>query len=1080
MEHLALEIFDLSGSGSQFAVLPDNTRIHVRWTSRVFDKGYVWTHDFTLNLTENAHIFGTAGDIHGSRLHELVNKRRARLWVEGVPSYYGYLRLDNEVDVDADGNVDVRLESGRKTFDGKIEGGKANQVPMLGDVQIGVALWRKRRVKYGLKMTAYPIFKSSSLDNRIARTQAGAVTDGGENYVSVWGEGEDVPIQQYPRMVYPRGQLTEHLAGGGTKLTPFNFLNTDYPYAEDAKGTPSHPYCNVALCYQRYGYERKDANGTTFFDYASEPEAQRGYEEMPADRVNSAPCFFVLYWLRALMTHLGIYIEENQLLAVEDMRRLFFVNTNCAYEEPEYVRNANPDERFGKYQFGEDRLVAEQIAPKELIKTEESGFVCTRMSGSPTYNTSLLEPSDIPEIDRIVVKVNDVPNWGENTIHEYKVNNSYLHNAFATSECFPDVEISKVINALESGFGVRFLFDDDYQRVRIVLLRNIFRNGDVQELGGDVIAKPAKTENGIRGFRMTYGKGTEDTHFYYKGFADLLPHMEEPWPDNSDKHDYSQWVLNADYANILQKVSAFDKTCYVTPHTGNAYGIKIDKDAKRYDELHPSLFEFGGYMDAEDGDCTGEPDTIEEVEMGFTPAIMNDINMDAERNDGSKKQHFALFVDEQMRPRRLDYKKDPLTYNFNDPTVVYDVDELYATDEGKANGMVKPGEFAITSDMYAARTGLTATFSTNILKVVYDEDDQKWTGIYVPVSWTMNIDIEGHVNEGYRLYLQDNYEPNDDGVSPIETHDWGLILGIMRGSGSDAAVRYEEDTIGDEGNDWWEVVGGTSVTAHPDTCDCYGQLWDYQADPVFVVRTPERAKSLMNSLFPRSNFNLTGRTADNYLVGIYEKYGVRAADGNRYTLLLAELMADGTRVLTNSQIRSYVAAFLEGKSVDAMYAEDAIHRNILIRVDGSAELSDTLKALQHLAFGNGPAVTVDGEEGIGSLYGRFSLKLRAEKPNPSFDPAAGESADNRKYLGITNPDLRGRGLADQFYKEYSKFVREAREASVQKYLGMAELSAIDDTVKVHVGDVTGFMKEMEFDVDIQTGLSPVSMKILYI
>ena len=89
MEHLRLEIFDLEGTGSKFAWLPEDASITITDTSEVFASGDVWSHSFTLNVRANAHIFGTAGDMHGSRLHEQINKRRARLWVEEVALYYG-------------------------------------------------------------------------------------------------------------------------------------------------------------------------------------------------------------------------------------------------------------------------------------------------------------------------------------------------------------------------------------------------------------------------------------------------------------------------------------------------------------------------------------------------------------------------------------------------------------------------------------------------------------------------------------------------------------------------------------------------------------------------------------------------------------------------------------------------------------------------------------------------------------------------------------------------------------------------------------------------------------------------------
>ena len=865
MEHLALEIFDKTGTGSKFAALPSNTRIHVRRTSQIFGKGNVWTHEFSINIPANAHIFGTAAELHGARLHEQIDKRRARLWVEGLPLYYGYLRLGSEADVDEDGNVDVSFESGHKTFEDMIEGGKANQVPMMGDVQFGVALLRKRKVAYGLTLSAYAVFEDDK-----GTSDASGVKASGDDIVAFGSDGEYTPIQQYPRMVFPRGSLIDDSKPGAAE-TEFNFLNTDTPYDD------GHPYCNIALCYQRYGYEKKDANGNTYDDYGSEPEAQRGYEEMPADRVNSAPCFFVLYWLRALMRHLGIHIEENQLMSVEDLRRLFFVNTNCAYEEPQFVRNGTVDAHFGRYEFGNKRLVAEQlgqVVPPELLKTEESGFACTAMQGEPSYDHSMLQPSEVPTIERVVVKISSVNKRSEGIVQDYKRNNSFLFNAFATSDCFPNVEISEVINALENAFGVRFLFDTNYQRVRIILLRNIFENGAVQELGNDVTAI-AKLENNIRGFRMTYGAGTEDTHFYYKGFADKLPHQKELWPDTSDEHDYSQWDLNADYASTMQKVAAFDKTCYVTPVNGDAFGVKIDKDARRYDELHQALFEFAGFMDAEDGDCSGDAETIEEISVGFTPAIMNDLNMEEERNEGTNRQRFALFVDEQMRPRRLDYKKDAANNSFNDPDAVYDVDELYKQDKGKADGVVKPGEFAITSDMYAIKEGLTVRLQKTIVKHWVDQ----W--ITVPVTWDLTIDIEGHINEGYRIYLQDNYEPNDDGISPIETHDWGLTLGIMRGSGSDARVEYSPDEQDGEENDTWDIRPGSSATAHPDTCDSYGNLWDYNGEEIVSVET---AAAKLAELFPQSNAAFrTG--ANGYIngAGIFYLYD---ADGKRHSALL--------------------------------------------------------------------------------------------------------------------------------------------------------------------------------------------------
>lgn len=909
MEHLSLEIFNLTGTESKYATMEEDASITITDTSEIFASGDVWSYSFRLNVLANAHIFGTAGDMHGARLHENINKRKARLWVEGLPLYFGYLKIEDEVEVDDNGNVDVTFESGQKTFDEKIEGAKANQVPMMSDILIGMALWRKRWTRFNVKL------KASARINGM--TVSGAVTKNGSEWFEFEYDGEEDgnSVQEYPRMVFPKGKFKDPYYGQ-QQYENIDCLNTDMPYDD------SHPYCNIALCYQRTGYERKDKYGNVTTDYGSEPEAQRGYEYMPANRVNSAPNFYVIYWIRALMKHLGIHIDENQMMEVEDLRRLFFVNTNCAYDEPRKLRTVAHSARYGKYLYdGLGRLIPEYFDMKKNVNIEESGFKASNMPAA---------------IGNVSIRISDVKTWTENDRLDYIEHNSYFHKAYATSDCFPDVDISEVINAIEKGFGVRFLFSDNYKRVRIVLLRNIFRNTEVQEIKCDIISEQ-KVENSIRGFRMTYGD-TDDTSFYYKGFADLLPHKKELWIDRSDTHDYSHWNLDADYMSLINKVSAFDMTCYVTKNTGNAYGIKVDKDAKRYDELHPSLFEFAGFMDAEDGDCTGEEETIETVNMGFVPIIMNDVNYEKERDEGIADQRFALFVEETMRPRRIDLETGT---DYNDADAVYEVQNvLYGKNRaGKyvyagmmSDGIVKPGEFAIMSDMYA----------------YCDDVDAKLVGISGVII--RGMDINGHINEGYRLYLQDNYEPNDDGISPIETHDWKLTLGIMRGTGSDAHVKYEADYDDGEGNDTWNIVPGQSATVHPDICDSYGNLWDY---------------------------------------------------------------------------------------------------------NGS-------------------------QEGPGTLDGRISLKLRAEKPNPQFDPNQKESATNRRYLEITDNNLKERGIADTLYKEYSYFIRNARIAKQQVKMELAQFLAIDKTKQVTVGNITGFIRKMQFTVSKKTGMGIVEMEIMYI
>lgn len=1071
MEHLRLEIFDLEGTGSKFAWLSEDASITITDTSEIFASGDVWSHSFTLNVRANAHIFGTAGDMHGSRLHEQINKRRARLWVESVALYLGYLKLEDEVEVDAKGNVDVVFESGQKTFDDMIEGAKANQVPMMSDIQIGMALWRKRWTKFRVKLQA-SLAGSQLSDNALIEriTFSGPVTRNGNEWFdfSYDGESDGNSSQQYPRMVFPNGDFTDygHVAPDENQ----NHINTDTPYDD------SHPYCNVALCYQKYGYQKKNPDGSIYNDYSSEPEAQRGYEIMPANRLNSAPNFFVIYWIKALMKHLGIYIEENQMMDVEDLRRLFFVNTKCAYEEPANLKGANLT-RYGKYfrYKWQTDYIPEYINSQKNINAEESGFV-----GKNVKIISGFIPSSISLSDRISISVSEIEEWSDSDKKNYLSHNRFYHKAFASSDCFPNVDISDVISAIENGFGVRLLFDSNFQRVRIVLLRNIFRNDDVQNVECEIISE-GKVENSIRGFRMSYGE-SEDTTFYYKGFADKLPHKKELWADNSDKHDYSKWDLDANYGQIIHKISAFDKTCYVTKDNGNAYGIKVDKNAKRYDELHPSLFEYAGYMDAEDGDCTGDEETIETINVGFVPAIMNDVNFEQERKNGDTAQRFALFVDATMKPRRIDLSDGK---DYDDPKTAYDIDKLYSDDSPAAkmksdDGIVKPGEFAARSDMYASCNGATSELSTTFFHIF---------------NTSITFDIDGHINEGYRLYLQDNFDPNDDGISPIETKDWGLTLGIMRGSGSDSYVNYEADPDDGEGNDTWEIMPGSNVSAHPDTCDNYGNEWDYNgaihvdsaAEAEYEIRSryPDTANTILDPRWPvtvqelaNAGWEVSGdltRQAKYY----YYKLFINSPSEGYVNVYATPIAASSTRsymgpsVYTREELKEYILNLWNQYQFDLVN-----HDNLrLIYAVNPPNWSD-LAYLRAVYYGY--ATERDLDNGLGVTDGRFSLKLRAEKLNPYFDPKQPESATNRRYLEISNPNLRGRGLIDQFYKEYSFWIRNARIANRTVRMELAQLLAIDKTKKVTIGDITGYIRKMQYSVNNKTGLGNVTMEIMYI
>lgn len=1028
MEHLSLEIFDLGGNGSKYAMLPEDATIAITDTSEIFASGDVWSYSFPLNIRANAHIFGTAGEMHGSRLHEQLNKRRARLWVEGLPLYLGYLKLDDEVDVDDDGNVDVRFESGQKTFEDLIENTNAREVS-VGDVVIGVALNRKRVIR-----TTGPVY-GFTLDGLAAY----AIKD--ERLKDVpwntffYSEQQGVEIktpyaQRWPKLVKSHGMVYE-----GSVAKMIDYTNVQTPY--DA----GHPFCNINICYPFKVLNEKDeevaGRGYTVRYAHNKPTVDGGDNQT---RFNNAPNFYLLYFIDRLFKDMKIHIEENQALAVEDLRRVFLLNYGCYYEEIENEQDyfnsdehTTPSDKLDRYGQFYMRIAANGSEWDYLLKDWDDGG--KPISVDEIIGKVLLRDVNI-EIDgenvlsigsiegRVLTAYNKYQDYTSGSF-ESKIDtdaieaergcySSYL--AYATGDNYPNVEISEIISAMKSMFGIRLLFNNDYSTVRIVLLRNIFRSKDVQEITCDIIAPDVKQENSIRGFRMTYGKGTDDTSFYYKGFNDLFPRTATTWKDTTDEHDYSQWKTDADYNEIKQSVSAINRICYVTPVTGNAYIVKVDEDE---DVLFPTLFEAAGFMDAEDGDCTGEKETVEEVQVGATPVIMNEIGA----------TYASLFSGDLKAPSPVDYEQAQ-----------------------------KIATFARTTRQSA---GVTLGVC-NVAQIFGQPLPVEIVG-----SITGKLDV--YMSEGFQLRMLDNYSISNGGT-PFDDYDPGLRFGVMRSSGEDASVKYYEDPDDKEENAAWDIEPGSGAVSHPDICDNYGKEWDYTGS---MTVTPADAPSKLAELFPDSDAPFYD-SAKGYITETFWFY-VNDNTGKRRVVLVASAYSIAGKTVTSSgDLRSWSAMTLE-----EVLAVSRAGRHMVIEVDSSQERGNTLVQLCKLAYGGATEpMTID--DGVGTRFGRFSLKLRAEKLNPNFDPKESESSYNRRYLPITKESLRGRGLCDQFYKEYSYWVRNARIANRTVRMTLAQLLSIDKTKRVAVGDIMGFIKKMQFEVNNKTGLGLVKMEILYI
>ena len=220
-------------------------------------------------------------------------------------------------------------------------------------------------------------------------------------------------------------------------------INVSDPY-------PLKPYCNVRVC-----VKRKD-------EYDKSKESP--YRVLEADRPGSGLCFYVGYFLKSLFAHLGLVVKESHFGDVEDMNRLAFFTTKCAYDKDD----------------------------TEEIVLEEGGF-----------KGKYVEFSIFP------------------TEYENLIYNSVLtlrrNKLYASSKNFPQTGVSEVIESLFNAFGLKIVSSPKNSEISLVYMRDVLRDNEILDAPMRVHSRSVKYSK-VKGVRLTYGGDDEDTAFVYKDF----------------------------------------------------------------------------------------------------------------------------------------------------------------------------------------------------------------------------------------------------------------------------------------------------------------------------------------------------------------------------------------------------------------------------------------------------------------------------------------------------------------------------------------------------------------------------------
>lgn len=199
---------------------------------------------------------------------------------------------------------------------------------------------------------------------------------------------------------------------------------------------------------------------------------------------------------------------------------------------------------------------------------------------------------------------------------------------YATSDNFPDKTVTEVLESLKAAFGLILIIDEFSNSVRIKLLKNILTNSQSDTLTGRVISV-SKVLDKSKNVVIKYEGDKNDTSFTYNDYGNVTP-----IPDYNTLVDmYSKGELRDD-----------DIFCYLDAKTGNAYRVKVDNETN----TDPVIFEvaqFTEYAATQEHVADSKP---EEITIGFTPVIINDVTLEEIRKKPNYIMESAVHVNHTL------------------------------------------------------------------------------------------------------------------------------------------------------------------------------------------------------------------------------------------------------------------------------------------------------------------------------------------------------------------------------------------------------------------------------------------------
>lgn len=778
--------------------LPDDFSISIEERSPIFYDTEMFSYPVPIPLEGNRDVVKNIevpqADIRPMELEYLP----VRIDAGGMPFKSGTVTMTDGEDIRD--SITLNVDAAVQSFDDLIGDLECQDVPLKDKIQIGEKVGNINvTVKYSyLVKVHYHEGKKDEWDE-VPFSDNDEVKGSFEPQALGFSYPGICDVEDAKTQIAKQDETKTRIYPNGEKVVVpqvlTSFINVTDPY-------PEKPYCNARIAYMHHGLKE---DGTTSEGLPEQSEVTGSYEDhypywvLDADRPQSGICFYVLYFLECLFTHLNVDYDLDALISIEDFKHLCFFTTHhkyyteVAHGDPFY--SAETDTVFKRddtfFYFGKKmtREIWGKLSEEEFNHRLFDGineWLDSRGCGGQML-LRYPDPRQVNDFDyevdghkeHIAVGVDSIQSITIEAQVKYAKVTANILSMFASSENFPNASVSTVLKSLENSFGIKFHYDYEQRKVTAYLMRDIFRNKDNSapiDFRG-IVNDMYKVTEKVSGIRMAYSAESdskEQRKNVSKGVKnydtdyDYIDYREDRLVTDMTYNQISRLPLNNRVENLLT---------YIDLTTGNSYRWKTSEDSLESGEYKISLFQVATFKGVEIGDCSQRnKDNIKEFISDFTPVPFNDVN--------------------------------------------YTISEIMVTGD------------AVKTAQRDGHIYRVSNFNEDYSILLSAYTDEEFEHEFVPQYIRNTLPsafVDIYLTE--QLKLIESYDPSktDDGNSPLQHIDWGLAIALMQGGGTDSTIQhYDFNYDGFYNSRWRRVPGKYALTS--DSMDMQGNTFDYNGD----------------------------------------------------------------------------------------------------------------------------------------------------------------------------------------------------------------------------------------------------------